>query len=263
MKNRITLLIAVCFFAFAKAQVGINTTTPSNNSVLEIGAQNEDGSFGGLLLPTVTPAELASLATDADAEGLIVFVNDGGTLCLNVYNVSTESWDIVNCLGATSDILISEYVEGSDAGDKYVELYNPTTSSIDLSDYKLIVLRNGNDFPVSGSDLEYTLNGTIAPGGTFIISDDNPTSFTGADQQVTVLNFSGNDPVVLTDLSDNIIDVVGIPGTDPGDGYSVDEADTQNVTLRRNYNILNPNSTWTPSEWSAYPVDDFSNLGQR
>jgi hypothetical protein len=263
MRKYFTITMMLLTFAFAKAQIGINTNSPSANAILQIDAQNPDSSYGGLLIPTVTQAQLASLSTDANAEGLVVFVDDNGTFCLKIYNTATENWDIINCLAAATELIISEYVEGSASGDKYVEIYNPTTDNVDLSNYKIILLRNGGTLPVDGTDQEYTLSGTLAPGQTYVIADDDATGFSGVDQAVTVLNFSGNDPILLTDLSNNIIDVIGIPGTDPGNGYAVDNADTENVTLRRNYDVQTPNSIWTPAEWSAYPVDDFGNLGQR
>lgn len=263
MKNTLVLIAVLSCIAFAKAQVGINTSSPSSQAILHIDAVNPDASIGGLRMPVVAEADLSNIPTNAQSEGLLVYVDTGSQVCLEVYNASTSSWDVINCLGATSDIFISEYVEGGSAGEKYVEIYNPTTSDVDLSNYSIGILRNGGTLPISGTDRQYTLSGTLGPGQTYILADNGAALFTAVDQTETQVDFGGNDPVVLLDASDNIIDVIGIPGTDPGAGYSVDGADTENVTLRRNPTILNPNSTWTPSEWSAYPVDTVNDLGSR
>lgn len=47
----------------------------------------------------------------------------------------------------TTDLLISEYGEGSSGNSKYIELYNGTGSSINLSDYRIWTISNGGSWP--------------------------------------------------------------------------------------------------------------------
>ena len=64
-----------------------------------------------------------------------------------------------------SDLLISQYVEGSNS-NKALELYNPTTESVSLSGYTISVYNNGG---LSASSI-VDLSGSIAPGGTLVIA---------------------------------------------------------------------------------------------
>ena len=43
---------------------------------------------------------------------------------------------ILSSYGQVSDLIISEYAEGT-SNNKYVEIYNGTGASVDLSDYEL------------------------------------------------------------------------------------------------------------------------------
>jgi hypothetical protein len=74
---------------------------------------------------------------------------------------------------AQTDIFMSEYVEGS-GNNKAIELYNPTSSTIDLTPYILVRFSNGENYPAnlnpkttSGGYLD--LKGSIAPGECFVI----------------------------------------------------------------------------------------------
>ena len=78
-----------------------------------------------------------------------------------------------------SDLFISEYVEGN-FNNKALEIFNPTLSPIDLSNYRIVRWSNGST--TSDLDDRYTqpLSGTIQPSSTFVIAldkrDPNGTS---------------------------------------------------------------------------------------
>ncbi len=249
------------------AQVGINTTNPNPAAVLEVEAQQTIG-FGGLQIPLVTPTQRDLINTSISSDGVLVYVDYTTNQCLEIYDGITDAWQQITCANNATDLLISEYVE-ADADNKFIELYNPTSNTIDLSNYKIIILRNGGTLPVNGTDREIFLTGTIAPNATFVIASSLQTLLPVIDVDFIVpaglnpLDFGGNDPVLLTDSSNTIIDIIGIPGTDPGSGYAVDGTITENATIRRNTSISLPNATWTPLEWSAFPNNDVSGLGTR
>lgn len=64
-----------------------------------------------------------------------------------------------------SDLFISEYVEGK-GNNKALEIYNPTASTIDLTQY--IVIRYSNGATTAASDYAVQLTGTIAPYSTHV-----------------------------------------------------------------------------------------------
>lgn len=250
------------------SQVGINTEDPNASTALDINSQLTTN-HGGLKFPTVTEAERGLINTTTTSDGILVYViYPSGNRCLEIYDAISNNWQQINCANNATQLIISEYVE-ADADNKFIELYNPTASAINLADYKLIILRNGGTFPVDGTDREFFLSGTLAAGDTYVIANDGQTLLAVSQIDLLVpnsgnpLDFGGNDPVLLTDTSNNIIDIIGIPGTDPGSGYAVDGTITENATIRRNLGISVPNSTWTPFEWTAFPNNDVSGLGAR
>ncbi|MDF1510245.1 endonuclease [Robertmurraya sp. DFI.2.37] len=154
------------------------------------------------------------------------------------------------------DLLISEYIEGS-SFNKAIELFNGTGTAVDLSDYTLELYANGA--ATAGNRL--ALSGTLENGATYVISHSS------ADQEIkavsdlehsSVINFNGNDPVVLR-KSGEVVDSIGQVGR--SDDYMKD------VTLVRKPNITTGDKIiddpFDPSvEWLSLPQDDVSNLGR-
>lgn len=69
-----------------------------------------------------------------------------------------------------SDLIISEYVEGS-GNNKAIEIYNGTGESVSLDDYVIRIAQNGNDFNLSDNNqgLYSKLSGSLANGETYVI----------------------------------------------------------------------------------------------
>jgi len=59
---------------------------------------------------------------------------------------------VTGIASAISELFISEYVEGL-SNNKYLEIYNGTASSIDLSTYDILIYYNGNSSPGSTINL--------------------------------------------------------------------------------------------------------------
>jgi len=146
---------------------------------------------------------------------------------------------------ATADLLISEYVEGS-GSEKYIEIFNGTGGTVDLSGYSLRLYANGVSSP--GSDV--TLSGSLANGEVKVYQNAAATLYAGEDN--ASVNFNGNDVVALAKAGSNI-DVLGTIGDD------TDFA--KDVTLVRKSTVAQGNTTFTLSEWDEYPKDTVSNLG--
>ncbi|MCF7930994.1 MAG: lamin tail domain-containing protein, partial [Acholeplasmataceae bacterium] len=67
----------------------------------------------------------------------------------------------------TLDLLISEYLEPSTGNSKALELYNPTSMTLDLSNYQIVQYNNGK----TTAEIAYMLElvGSLAPGQTFVV----------------------------------------------------------------------------------------------
>ncbi|MBF4484499.1 endonuclease [Flavobacterium sp. CSZ] len=159
--------------------------------------------------------------------------------------------------GTASDILFSEYIEGS-GNNKALEIANNTASSVSLSAYTIKKQTNGAGSWSTG----LALSGTLATGSKFTIVNSSmasscyPTSSANISTTATELTFNGNDAVGLF-KNGVLIDIIG---TFNG-GTANFAAD---VTLRRKSTVTAPSTTFNlSSQWDSYAADTCSNLGAK
>ena len=184
---------------------------------------------------------------------------------------------IVDC----TDLFFSEYVEGS-SQNKAIEVYNPTNSTIDLSNYTIERYSNGATNSSGGGVT--TLIGMLASGDVFVLTNgetDITAQFGFCDPALialgdmaepngsypTPMHMNGNDAMVLT-KGGVIIDVIGKVGEDPGTAWSDANGSwwTANHTLIRKSSVLygdnNGLDLFNPSlEWDSLPNGTWNNLG--
>lgn len=154
-----------------------------------------------------------------------------------------------------ADLFISEYVEGS-SNNKYIEIYNPTNETIDLSAYAIDLNTNGGaswSKDGTGYSNYSELSGTIAAKSTIVYKNSNAEIYSGQATVCSAINFNGNDPVGLF-KNGVLIDIIGT-----FNGGSADFA--KDVTLRRKSNVTAPSSTYNASQWETLSKDDVSGLG--
>lgn len=159
-----------------------------------------------------------------------------------------------------SDLIISEYVEGS-GNNKAIEIYNGTGESVSLDDYVIRIAQNGNDFNLSDNNqgLYSKLSGSLANGETYVIIS-NAGGSAAPNQELTdlaqlksaaVAAMNGDDAIGLF-KGETLVDVVGIS--------EKNNKILEDVTLRR-LPGFGPNTTFTMEEWEKAEKDDFSDLG--
>jgi len=172
----------------------------------------------------------------------------------------------------SQNLFFSEYAEGS-SNNKYLEIYNGGSETINLNNYQLINCRNGCDswehFHPFNEDT--ALNATDV--WVFCAVDAN--DFIRAECNQTIANnsiFNGDDVWAIQDINTStIIDKIGEIGDDPGSGWNVAGISnaTKDHTLVRKESVLSGNIDWTASagtnsensEWIILDQDDFTNLG--
>lgn len=185
------------------------------------------------------------------------YKTDGTVPAINVQTGSTGGGNI-------SELFISEYVEGS-SNNKAIEIYNGTSSAIDLSanGYKLEFYFNGS----TSAGTTINLTGTLNAGNVFVVASAsaNSTILNAADQTSSAAFYNGDDAVVLRKGS-SIVDVIGQVGFDPGSEWGTGLISTADNTLRRlsstTQGDTNPDDVFDPSvEWTGYPTDTFDDLG--
>ncbi|MDP4959856.1 MAG: lamin tail domain-containing protein, partial [Schleiferiaceae bacterium] len=168
-----------------------------------------------------------------------------------------------NAYTATScgDLFFSEYAEGS-SNNKYFEIYNPTASAISLSGYTVYLSGNGGSYTNT-----FTSSASIASGDVYMISTNQLDSATQAMADTamgypSVAHFNGDDALILTNGTDTI-DVIGVPGVDPGSSWTVGTGSTANHTLVRKATVDMGSTDWTTGagEWDVYASDTWTYAG--
>lgn len=84
--------------------------------------------------------------------------------------LDSGNFDKENCLASRKDLLLSEYVEGSD-DNAMIEIYNGTDRPIDFADEKYF-LEVYNDDDENPEQIIY-LDGNVSKNGTFVIANSN------------------------------------------------------------------------------------------
>lgn len=161
-----------------------------------------------------------------------------------------------------TDLFFSEYIEGT-SNNKAIEIYNPTSSPIDLTDYR--VLRH-NTAAVLPTD-SLTLSGTLNSGDVYVIGNPYAPQSIISVSDITddITFFGGDDALTLKKISTNtIIDKIGeTNGVDPGGDWTVGSGATSEYTLIRKIGVKQGNINWAvaSTEWDVYPVDMIDSLG--
>ncbi len=156
-----------------------------------------------------------------------------------------------------NDLFISEYVEGW-SNNKALEIYNPTSNSIDLSGYSLSRWSNGGLTPSSTQ-----LEGTIQPFSTFVVGldkrDADGDGFEAPmwDGYYTYIDDDTGEEVTIfdedTDLQSRIdlfINPIYYTGSDPNEALA-----------NPNTMYFNGNDAITLEPIGGFPVDIFGQVG--
>ncbi|MFV0531787.1 MAG: DUF5689 domain-containing protein [Flavobacteriales bacterium] len=230
-----------------------STSTDADGDTLTFTYQwyraDDNGGTNETAISSATAQTYVLTATDKDKFVTVKVIANDGTDDSTETTASYVGAVTEDTNSSLSDLIISEYVEGS-SYNKYIEIYNGTGSDIDLSSYSLGKDNNGDDtFSTTAA-----LTGTLANGETIVYAHSSATIYTGTTQSLspnTAINFNGDDQIALL-KNGTIIDKMGVSG-------DVDFG--KDVTLRRKQSVTGPSSTYTDTEWETLTKDDVSGLG--
>ncbi|MFW5888876.1 MAG: lamin tail domain-containing protein [Bacillota bacterium] len=154
---------------------------------------------------------------------------------------------------AEYSLFISSYVDGGqDNTDRAIEIYNPTDSAIDLSDYHLVIYVNGS------FEVTYQINFdeiNLNPSEVYVIAheDSNQDILDEADLITTDLLFDGNDTIQLRYKNGTYIDSI----------YHLGNRDfiMNDEVFVRQPNVTSGNRNYTFNEWAGFVPSYYEVLG--
>ncbi|WP_320814681.1 gliding motility-associated C-terminal domain-containing protein [Flavobacterium sp.] len=216
----------------------------------------------------------------ADVVILLTNINDGtcnntlsNTITITVNSVPTPTIDITSLptcadqtatfevlsplnmqLNTAGNLFISEVTDADPGALTYVEIYNGTGATVDLSNYKLKV------FTVFGSSTptcDLTLSGNLLNNDVVVIKLSSSAGAGGVVADLTYATCGGvnnNDQISLATSADVIIDTWGINGTvfTPGVGYTYRRLTTATPL---------PSTTWNAADWTVLDPEDYTDVG--
>jgi hypothetical protein len=205
--------------------------------------------------------------------------------------IANYSTSVIQGEATYTDLILSEYYEGAVGNNKAIEIYNGTGATVNLTNYSLVLYSNGNSFVGAYLNLTGTLsnlstltiynNGTARVGingdklfnnsiatfngdDTIVLYNNGGTALTGTTTGGTP---SGSAGTVNADMADEtVVDIIGAIGQDGNNtpnntaflftsaNNSVTSGSTLDRILVRTRSTTSPNTTFTGSEWLAFPV---------
>ncbi|MBF4465326.1 endonuclease [Flavobacterium sp. LC2016-12] len=222
--------------------VGVTGYDVYANSVLKTTVSGLSATITGLTASTsysiYVKAKDAAGNASASSNTIAVTTNSSGT-------------------GTATDLLFSEYIEGS-GNNKALEIANNTGSSVSLSAYTIKKQTNGAGSWSTG----LALSGTLTTGSKFVIVNSSissacfSTSAANISTTATELTFNGNDAVGLF-KNGVLIDIIGTFSGGTAN-FAID------VTLRRKSTVTSPSTTFNlSSQWDSYTTDTCNNLASK
>ena len=181
-------------------------------------------------------------------------------------------------------LFFSEYAEGN-FNNRYFEIYNPTSDTVDLSAYAFPSVSNGPTTPgVYETWNTFSSGAVILPNDVYIIANASAdASILAAADQISYNLSNGNDGFALVYGDEPgspvnpqtgayvVLDLIGDWDANPGTGWDVAGISnaTVNHTLVRKCDVSQGNSDWMESsgtdvfnsEWVVLENEDWSSLG--
>lgn len=238
---------------------------PSTRYYFKAKITDASGTYYGFQSSFVTNAIDAPVATAATSVATNSFTANWNAVSnVTNYQLDLSTSPTFGTGTRATDLFFSEYVEGS-SNNKYIEIYNGTGNTVDLSNYKLSYYANGG----ATASIEVQLTGALLDGQTKVYKNASATVYAGTAENNSAVNFNGDDALALIKISTGAyVDIIGSIGFDPGSAWTSGSFSTLDKTLRRKATVTsglttNPATSFPTlsTEWEVSATDDVTNLG--
>jgi len=251
------------------------TVVPSGMTTITVVLSAEAPAGGATVTLTPAPASVLTCDPLVIAEGM----RSGTTTCTAQATEGTGTltaaydgdMDVSNVNVASAPALFfSEYIEGSGAGNKALEIVNMGGSAADLSMCEIRRYSNGGTSP---NDITVMASMMLASGDVFTVCNSGIEGGASCDQTSGGINHNGNDAYELV-CGGMLVDSIGRVGEDPGmDGWTGGGLQTANFVLQRACSVMagdldssdafDPSTSWTGVAYGGDPATSNAGLGNR
>ncbi|MFT5103727.1 MAG: hypothetical protein ACI86C_001387, partial [Candidatus Latescibacterota bacterium] len=97
MRSFLTITLLGLTLSF-QAQVGINTTSPSPASVLDVSSTNDNLNYGGFIPPRVNLIQRSLIPVTSNDDGMVIYLIDGTNRCIQLYDGVEAQWKNMYCM---------------------------------------------------------------------------------------------------------------------------------------------------------------------
>jgi hypothetical protein len=218
---------------------------------------------------TVSSTQIKVTVPSGATNGNLVTTNSQGCTATNAFTVVSSLAQPCEGGYIPTDLFISEFTDSNNGSLTYVEIYNGTGVTKNMSNYTLKTANNGN--PSYSFSLALN-NVTLATGSTFVVAlgqdsacGTDTLSAQGSGGGSINFTASGDDHVALFN---------GVTQIDSWGVYldnswaSLLSIGTEGADFRRKTSIVAPNTTYSNSDWTItdYPgtacgSNDYTNIG--
>lgn len=184
--------------------------------------------------------------------GTFTLIEGGCQVPSTAFTVIEESGSCIGGVSGTfSNLFISEIYDADNGNVLFVELFNPTSSAINLSGWSIRVYNNGSGSATTTANL----TGTVAANSVFVASLGNSADPCNYPTPQFTINFNQTNHGINTDddvrLYNGSTEIDEWLGPASGIGYS---------HLRKS-NATAPATAYNASDWNIFTTEDCSDIG--
>ncbi len=175
--------------------------------------------------------------------------------CSSPYGTAQVTSPLSGYSPIASNLYISEVTDAALGSLSYIEIFNGTGATVNLSNYKLKIFSNGS----STASCDLSLSGSVNNYSVFVVAVGSTTNLGGVIPNQTFascIGFNTNDAVILATSSNVAIDLWGSTT-----GTVFTPLGQAGYTYRRHIDATVPSLTFIPTDWTALDPEDYTNVG--